>query len=158
MPASYDPIKDPSIDKSRIGARHALFYHDANQELPDWFAKERVKMVVGNTPWGNKIGNEGDGAQIILNLARQFDVGVGEGLTMNLLVGKPCFADLAVKREDGVWGLNRHATYTALESWELLHHAEVGTTKKGCVLMILVKKSFMSGQGKTYDRLHYSSY
>ena len=159
MPASYDPIEDPAIDRARIDAPHTLFYHDANQKLPKWFSSGKVGMIVGNTPWGNKIGNEGDGAEIILNLARQFDTSEeGVAMTMSLLVGKPCFSDLVVQGEQDEWELNREPKYDALRGWSLLYHAEVGTTKKGCVLMILVKKRFAEGKGKIYERLNFSSY
>jgi len=155
-------VEDPSVDPQLENAPHAFFYHDANAEWPGWVApaiqRGEVDMVICNTPWGNKIGNEGDGAEIVESLGRQFGCSRSEALVITLLVGKPCFADLA--RQDPAsqaWEL--HPGREGLAAWSLLYHAEVGTSRKGCVLMLLVKKSFAErGPGKDYQRHHITSY
>ena len=156
-----DTAQDPAVDTESDNAPHRFFYHDANHDWPEWVSTELsqgIDMLVGNTPWGNKIGNEGDGAEIVQSLARQFKP-AGQHFVMCLLVGKPCFAELVLcNEESGVWELQRGAGWESLADWSLLYHAEVGTSRKGCVLIVLVKLEFATSKGKGYQRHNITSY
>jgi len=117
------------------------FYHDATRVWPEWVRKaaETVDVVMGNLPWGNKIGGKEDGHRIVERMCVTFSNAV-----LCLFVSAACFTELCTSTSSttasdkaATWewrlkdcdialpAIEGEAHADKLRAWKLLWHADV---------------------------------
>lgn len=74
------------------------FHHDASRAWPAWVdsAAETVDVVIGNLPWGNKVGGREDGQHILERLCVTFSNAV-----LCMFVSASCFAAMCTRSAEG---------------------------------------------------------
>jgi len=112
--------------------------HDAcNADWPPAMANASgpVNLIVVNPPWGNKIGNPGDGNRIVRHLAAKFG---GSACTIVAMVSWKDFDLLAEFDEQSQqWQMKSELPVDPIAKWQLTRREDVGSSRKRTVLAVL---------------------
>ena len=126
-----------------------LFYRDVHAELNSWYRDglKTVDIVLANPPWGHKIGEAGDGARILRQLANQLST-CCQPIVVVAILSEQCLAQVAAPcPKSGDWHFFEQSTLgdddtvgNKLSVWPIIHCVEIGTSNKKTRLVVLTNR------------------